>query len=109
MGPKMKIPDNMLDKVCRLHSRSSFVAYVDDSRKAVESMRADGIPAFRQKKRNSAGRLSLLALLLLLFNASYGVAQINVDVSMANQTFEGWGTSLAWFANSVGGWSNSTN
>lgn len=33
----------------------------------------------------------------------------NVDVSMANQTFEGWGTSLAWFANSVGGWSNTRN
>jgi O-glycosyl hydrolase len=34
---------------------------------------------------------------------------INVDVSMANQTFEGWGTSLAWFANSVGGWTNTAN
>ena len=34
---------------------------------------------------------------------------VNVDVSMANQTFEGWGTSLAWFANGVGGWTNSTN
>ena len=28
---------------------------------------------------------------------------------MSNQTFEGWGTSLAWFANSLGGWSNTTN
>jgi O-glycosyl hydrolase len=28
---------------------------------------------------------------------------------MSNQTLEGWGTSLAWFANGVGGWSNSTS
>lgn len=34
---------------------------------------------------------------------------VNVDVSMSNQTLEGWGTSLAWFANGVGGWTNTTN
>lgn len=34
---------------------------------------------------------------------------VNVDVSMSNQTLEGWGTSLAWFANSVGSWTNTTN
>jgi hypothetical protein len=34
---------------------------------------------------------------------------IKVDASMSNQTLEGWGTSLAWFANSVGGWTNTTN
>lgn len=34
---------------------------------------------------------------------------VNVDVSMSSQTLEGWGTSLAWFANSVGGWSNTTS
>ncbi len=34
---------------------------------------------------------------------------VRVDVSMANQTLEGWGTSLAWFANSVGSWTNTTN
>jgi hypothetical protein len=34
---------------------------------------------------------------------------VNVDASMSNQTFEGWGTSLAWFANGVGGWTNSAN
>jgi hypothetical protein len=28
---------------------------------------------------------------------------------MSNQTLEGWGTSLAWFANSVGSWTNTTN
>lgn len=34
---------------------------------------------------------------------------VKVDVSMSNQTFEGWGTSLAWFANAVGGWTNTAN
>lgn len=34
---------------------------------------------------------------------------VTVDVSMQNQTFEGWGTTLAWFANSLGGWTNKTN
>ncbi|HXS13901.1 MAG TPA: RICIN domain-containing protein [Acidobacteriaceae bacterium] len=34
---------------------------------------------------------------------------VNVDASMAHQTLEGWGTSLAWFANSVGGWTNTSN
>ena len=34
---------------------------------------------------------------------------VTIDASMANQTLEGWGTSLSWFANGVGGWSNSTS
>jgi hypothetical protein len=34
---------------------------------------------------------------------------VKVDVSMSNQTLEGWGTSLSWFANAVGSWTNSTN
>ena len=34
---------------------------------------------------------------------------VTIDAAMSNQTLEGWGTSLAWFANGVGGWSNSTN
>lgn len=53
----------------------------------------------------------LQALLLLgLLGAPFTWSQtVNVDVSMSNQTLEGWGTSLAWFANSVGGWSNTTN
>jgi len=38
-----------------------------------------------------------------------GAAPVTVDPSMSNQTFEGWGLSLAWFANSVGGWTNTTN
>lgn len=55
----------------------------------------------------------MLVLLLLALNASHALAQTipptNVDVSMANQTFEGWGASLAWVANSVGGWGNKSN
>lgn len=34
---------------------------------------------------------------------------VKIDAAMSNQTLEGWGVSLAWFANGVGGWSNSTN
>jgi len=34
---------------------------------------------------------------------------INVDAAMSNQTLEGWGTSLAWWANSAGTWTNTTN
>lgn len=51
---------------------------------------------------------SVLAFLLL---ASYfaDADTVTVDASMSNQTFEGWGTSLAWFANSVGGWTNTEN
>lgn len=46
----------------------------------------------------------------VLLCAIAGRAQtVNVDVSMSNQTLEGWGTSLAWFANGVGGWTNTTN
>lgn len=30
---------------------------------------------------------------------------IEVDLSVKHQTFEGWGTSLAWWANVLGGWS----
>lgn len=30
---------------------------------------------------------------------------IEIDLSVKHQTFEGWGTSLAWWANVLGGWS----
>lgn len=48
-------------------------------------------------------------LTLALCAASIKAQGVNVDASMANQTMEGWGTSLAWFANGVGGWSNTSN
>jgi O-glycosyl hydrolase len=66
--------------------------------------------ASRKQKSGFAGSCYLLFLLLLALHASAAAAQtINVDASMANQTFEGWGTSLAWFSNSVGGWTNTSN
>src|SRR5216683_3245977 len=45
----------------------------------------------------------------ILLSAPASSQTVKVDVSMSNQTLEGWGTSLAWFANSVGSWTNSTN
>ncbi|MCQ4085505.1 glycoside hydrolase [Saccharibacillus sp. JS10] len=30
---------------------------------------------------------------------------VEIDMSVHHQTFEGWGTSLAWWANVIGGWS----
>jgi hypothetical protein len=47
--------------------------------------------------------------LIVLAPGRVSAQTVNVDASMSNQTLEGWGTSLAWFANGVGGWSNSTN
>lgn len=51
--------------------------------------------------------LPLAVVVLLAVGAS--AQTINIDASMSNQTLEGWGTSLSWFANGVGGWSNSTS
>jgi len=34
-----------------------------------------------------------------------GTTLVKVDVTTRHQTFEGWGTSLCWWANHVGGWS----
>jgi O-glycosyl hydrolase len=52
---------------------------------------------------------ALAALLFALCLQGAASQTITVDASMSNQTLEGWGTSLAWFANSVGGWTNTTN
>ena len=38
-----------------------------------------------------------------------GPPPVTVDATMSNQTLEGWGTSLAWFATSVGTWTNTAN
>ena len=46
---------------------------------------------------------------MMVLSTSASSQTVKVDVSMSNQTLEGWGTSLAWFANSVGGWTNTTN
>src|SRR5258708_17615437 len=45
----------------------------------------------------------------ILLSAPASSQTVKVDVSMSNQTLEGWGTSLSWFANSVGSWTNTTN
>ena len=103
----------MLREMCKARTNWNFFEYGSDSLQTLLPMRAIWSSVSSGQKRNNARRCSLLALLLLALNASYAMAQTNtttnVDVSMANQTFEGWGTSLAWFANSVGGWTNSTN
>src|SRR5580692_7138397 len=97
----------MPDEESELHAREIMSVYVDDSSKSPVSMRAGGsfvVPVQRRRQR-----VPLLILFTVLLNASCAFSQtVNVDVSMANQTFEGWGTSLAWFANSAGGWSDTT-
>lgn len=56
------------------------------------------------------GQIIKFSSLIILFNAVLAWPQtVTVDVSMSNQTLEGWGTSLAWFSNGVGGWTNTTN
>ncbi len=37
--------------------------------------------------------------------AASGATLVKVDVNNKHQTFEGWGTSLAWWAHQIGGWS----
>lgn len=37
-------------------------------------------------------------------NSAFATSYIKVDTSSHRQTFDGWGTSLAWWANAVGGW-----
>jgi len=39
--------------------------------------------------------------------AESGTELVHVDTSTLHQRFEGWGTSLCWWANHVGGWSES--
>jgi O-glycosyl hydrolase len=39
--------------------------------------------------------------------AAPGTDLVRVDAGVRHQTFEGWGTSLCWWANHVGGWSQS--
>lgn len=96
----------MRREVFEMHAGRTIHGYVHDFAGTRDSGAA-------QQKRSHLRPFLLLALLLLAGSLGDAVAQtptaINVDVSMANQTFEGWGTSLAWFANSVGGWSNTAN
>ncbi len=68
----------------------------------------------KESGRSAAARrwtAALAALLAMLGFSATAPAQttVHVDVSMANQTLEGWGTSLCWFAEAVGGWSNTAH
>ena len=100
----------MFNEVREMHIGPKDV-YVNYDHNTVRPMRVDGISASPKSRLKYARRNSLLGLLLLLLpNAGLALSQtVNVDASMANQTFEGWGTSLAWFSNSVGGWTNTIN
>jgi O-glycosyl hydrolase len=42
-----------------------------------------------------------------MITAASGTTLVKVDPGVHHQTFEGWGTSLSWWANHVGGWSAS--
>lgn len=43
-------------------------------------------------------------IVVLLAGTAFGQRTVTIDANSPQQTFEGWGTSLAWFANAVGGW-----
>lgn len=55
----------------------------------------------------SSGRLALVSVALVALTATQAMA---IDISRApssqRQQFEAWGTSLAWWANGVGGWND---
>ena len=61
---------------------------------------------FRAHRRPKA--ISTAAVVFVALGVA-SAQTVTIDASMSNQTLEGWGTSLAWFANGVGVWSNSTN
>jgi O-glycosyl hydrolase len=96
----------MLRKMRGFLYRTAGTVYVDDKLMLMRTVAHSDLLA---SKCNLASRLGLPVLLALLLHAGVCLSQtVKVDVSMANQTFEGWGTSLAWFANSVGGWTDTT-
>lgn len=60
--------------------------------------------------RRRLARIFVSPVLISMLPCAGSFAQtVTVDASMSNQTLEGWGTSLSWFANGVGGWTNTTN
>lgn len=46
----------------------------------------------------------VVGIVLPIKNSAFATSYTNVDTTSRRQTFEGWGTSLAWWANAVGGW-----
>jgi O-glycosyl hydrolase len=65
----------------------------------------------RQHLLSGLTALFLLTTLTGVLQSSAGVAHaastITVEPSLQYQTLQGWGTSLAWWANIIGGWSDS--
>lgn len=53
--------------------------------------------------------VTLAAVIVLAGSADASCQTVTVDAGMSNQTLEGWGTSLAWFANATGGWTDKAN
>jgi O-glycosyl hydrolase len=71
---------------------------------------------YRSKKQRISGLAVLLTLTtfitMYLGNASASAAQaatqtVTITPSQQYQTIQGWGTTLAWWANIIGGWSTS--
>ena len=61
--------------------------------------------AFRMKRTGSVwpGRM-FAGMVLLSCHAGYGQTRVQVDPAEPHQAFEGWGTSLCWWAHDLGGW-----
>jgi O-glycosyl hydrolase len=66
-----------------------------------------GIMTFRLKRVRSVSASPMLPgvfLFLLLFQAASAQTKVVVDPEEPHQSFEGWGTSLCWWAHDLGGW-----
>jgi O-glycosyl hydrolase len=50
---------------------------------------------------------TLLSVQMMRGTTVYANYTVTVDPSQQYQTIQGWGTSMAWWANIIGGWSNS--
>ena len=58
-------------------------------------------------KKKSQKKMILAFFVCLAFNA-FGQTTVTISPETEHQTIEGWGVSLAWWANLAGGWSQST-
>ena len=54
---------------------------------------------------SSGGAAGAVGTVRPTVTAASGTTLVKVDPSVPHQTFEGWGTSLCWWADHVGGWS----
>jgi O-glycosyl hydrolase len=61
--------------------------------------------AFRSNRARSVSAAGMLAgILLLSCRPGFAQAKVQVNPDEPNQAFEGWGTSLCWWAHDLGGW-----